>query len=42
MFNILGTAGAFYGEEEGQGRSRWLTKSAATPLTIEEMRTPLP
>jgi bifunctional pyridoxal-dependent enzyme with beta-cystathionase and maltose regulon repressor activities len=42
MFNILGTEGAFYGEEEGRGKSRWLTKSAATPLTVAEMRTPLP
>jgi len=42
MFNILGTEGAFYGEEESRGKSTWVTKTSATPLTIEEMRTPLP
>jgi predicted dehydrogenase len=42
MFNILGTEGAFYGDEERRGKSQWLTKTGSTPLTVEEMRTPLP
>ncbi len=42
MFNILGTEGAFYGGEGKWGESKWITKTDAKPLTIEEMRTPLP
>jgi len=42
MFNVLGTDGAFYGNEGEWGENRWIDKTSATPLTIEEMRDPLP
>jgi len=42
MFNILGTDGAFFGGEGRWGESRWIDKTSATPLTVDEMRDPLP
>lgn len=42
MFSIIGTQGAFYGNEAGWGENRWLDKEKATVLTVEEMRDPLP
>jgi len=42
MFNLLGTQGAFYGNEGRWGESRWIDKTAATTVTVEEMRDPLP
>jgi len=42
MFSVVGTAASFYGGEHKWGQSRWIDKESSTPLTVEEMRDPLP
>lgn len=38
-FNLYGTEGSFV---EGPAGCHWVTKTAATPVTVQEMRDPLP